>query len=108
MQTSRTSLAAPVIRTGVLALNITLMIAAVSLMAYYVVQANALAAFQYDIGANESGIMELREQHHIVSAEVAELEHSDRIAGFADSAGMVLAADAAYVSIPESPVARRQ
>lgn len=94
-------------RTGVFVMNAALVIAALGLLAYYVVQANMLAAFQYDIAAMEEQLIELRETHHAVSADVAGQEHSERISEFARSAGMVLASDASYVSIPESPLAGR-
>lgn len=94
-------------RTGVLVTNSILLVAALALLAYYVVQANALAAFQYDIGAYGDQIASLREVHHSLGTKIADQEHPDRIAAFARSAGMVLASDASYVSIPESPLAGR-
>ena len=96
-----------VVNYRVLSLNILLAVAALGLLAYYVVQANTLAAFQYDLGAFGEEVMTLREEHHALGAQVADQEHPDRIAAFARSAGMVLASDASYVSIPESPLAGR-
>lgn len=95
------------VNVRVLILNVLLMMAALGLLTYYVVQANAFAAFQYDIGAQDEQLMQLREKHHAASAHVAELEHSDRVSEYARSAGMVLASDASYVSIPDSPLAGR-
>lgn len=92
---------------GVLAMNIILIVAALALLTYYVVHANTLAAFQYDISASSDTIMTLREAHHSLGAQVADQEHSDRIAAFARSAGMILASDASYVSIPDPPLAGR-
>ena len=95
------------INMGVLVTNILLLVAALALLAYYVVQANTLAAMQYDIVASGDDIADLREQHHSIGAKVADLEHSDAIAAYALSAGMVVASDASYVSIPDSPLAGR-
>lgn len=107
MRTSPASAGVASVNMTVLFLNVLLAIAALTLLAYYVVQANTLAAFQYDISAHEESIIGLREVHHAISADVAEGEHLDRIAEYARSAGMVLASDASYVSIPESPLAGR-
>lgn len=101
------ALAAVGVSTRMLGLNIVLLFVAFAALAYYVVQANMVAAMQYDITALGDEIIEVREKHHAIGAAIADQEHPDRIAEFARSAGMVLASDARFVSIPEPPLAGR-
>ena len=100
-------MAAVRVNARMLALNIILLIVALAALAYYVVQANMVAAMQYDITALGDEMIEVREKHHVIGAAIADQEHPDRIAEFARSVGMVLASDALFVSIPEPPLAGR-
>lgn len=87
--------------------NSSLIVAAAGLLAYYIVQANALSALSYDLGQQSRELAQLRDQQHAIGARIAEQEHPDRIAEFARSAGMVVASDAQFVSINEPPLAGR-
>lgn len=78
--------------------NGVLMIAVAMLVAYYVVQANLLAALQYDVGASSGNLASLREQSHGLGARVAQAEQPDRLVAYALSHGMILASDASYVA----------
>jgi len=100
------AVAGVVVRPRILAFNMALLAVLAGLLAYFVIQANAGTAFQYDIGARTEQLANRREAYHDIGARIAKAEHPDRLAAFAEQAGMVLASDAAYVAVPE-PLAGR-
>jgi cell division protein FtsL len=94
-------------RGTLMIVNAMMLVLLLSGLAYYIVQANFLAAAQYDIQNAQEHLAQLRGEHQSVSAKLASKQRPDRIAEFAQEEGMVTVSDAEYVAIQEPNVAGR-